>query len=80
MCKPKSSRLCASLKNALTPENPEGNETVTNCNALKMPAPDGKMRLTNVADTVLILNMLAGASAKDISAATKQVKVPWTMK
>jgi len=22
----------------------EGNETVTNCNALKMPAPDGKMR------------------------------------
>jgi hypothetical protein len=29
----------------------EGNETVTNCNALKMPAPDGKMRLTDVADT-----------------------------
>ena len=24
----------------------EGNETVTNCNALKMLAPDGKMRLT----------------------------------
>jgi hypothetical protein len=22
----------------------EGNETVTNCNALKMEAPDGKMR------------------------------------
>ena len=29
----------------------EGNETVTNCNALKMPAPDGKMRLTDVATT-----------------------------
>ena len=29
----------------------EGNETVTNCHALKMPAPDGKMRLTDVADT-----------------------------
>lgn len=29
----------------------EGNETVTNCNAFKMQAPDGKMRLTDVADT-----------------------------
>ena len=29
----------------------EGNETVTNCNGLKMRAADGKMRLTNVADT-----------------------------
>jgi len=29
----------------------EGNETVTNCNGLKMPAADGKMRLTDVADT-----------------------------
>ena len=28
----------------------EGNETVTNCNALKMNAADGKMRLTDVAD------------------------------
>ena len=29
----------------------EGNETVTNCNALKLKATDGKMRLTDVADT-----------------------------
>ena len=29
----------------------EGNETVTNCHALKMPASDGKMRLTDVANT-----------------------------
>ena len=29
----------------------EGNETVTNCHQLKMPASDGKMRLTDVADT-----------------------------
>jgi hypothetical protein len=29
----------------------EGNETVTNCNGLKMEAPDGRMRLTDVADT-----------------------------
>ena len=31
----------------------EGNETVTNCNALKLKAADGKMRLTDVSpDTV----------------------------
>ena len=29
----------------------EGNETVTNCCQLKMLAPDGKMRSTDVADT-----------------------------
>jgi len=29
----------------------EGNETVTNCNRLKLRAADGKMRLTDVADT-----------------------------
>ena len=29
----------------------EGNETVTNCHALKMRAADGKMRMTDVADT-----------------------------
>ena len=28
----------------------EGNETVTNCHQLKLPAADGKMRLTDVAD------------------------------
>ena len=29
----------------------EGNEIVTNCHALKLRAADGKMRLTDVADT-----------------------------
>ena len=29
----------------------DGNETVTNCHGLKMQASDGKMRLTDVADT-----------------------------
>ena len=88
----------------------EGNEPVTNCHGLKMLAADGKMRMTDVADTEqfatltdiitkawsdkttkeykvlkglkkenlrdnitnteLILNMLAEASTKDISAAT----------
>ncbi|MBE0640383.1 MAG: phage antirepressor protein, partial [Bacteroidales bacterium] len=33
----------------------EGNETVTNCHALKMEASDGKMRLTDVADTEQLL-------------------------
>ena len=33
----------------------EGNETVTNCHALKMPAADGKMRCTDVADTQQLL-------------------------
>ncbi len=36
------------LKNRL---KKEGNETVTNCNRLKLPAADGKMRLTDVATT-----------------------------
>jgi len=36
----------------------EGNETVTNCHALKMPAPDGKMRLTDVADTEQLFRLI----------------------
>ncbi len=36
----------------------EGNETVTNCNRLKMLAPDGKMRLTDVADTEQLLRLI----------------------
>ena len=36
----------------------EGNQTVTDCHGLKMPAPDGKMRLTDVADTEKILRLV----------------------
>ncbi|MFH1195767.1 MAG: Bro-N domain-containing protein [bacterium] len=36
----------------------EGNETVTNCNALKMRAVDGKMRLTDVADVIQLLRLI----------------------
>ncbi len=36
----------------------EGNETVTNCHGLKMPAPDGKMRLTDVADTEQLFRLI----------------------
>jgi hypothetical protein len=36
----------------------EGNETVTNCHQLKMPAKDGKMRMTDVADTEQLLRLI----------------------
>ena len=36
----------------------EGNETVTNCHELKMVAPDGKMRLTDVADTETLFRLI----------------------
>ncbi len=36
----------------------EGNETVTNCNALKMEAADGKLRLTDVADTEQLFRLI----------------------
>ena len=43
------------LKNRL---KKEGNETVTNCNALKLRAEDGKMRLTDVADTEQLFRLI----------------------
>jgi DNA-damage-inducible protein D len=36
----------------------EGNQTVTNCNGLKMVAADGKMRMTDVADTEQLLRLI----------------------
>lgn len=36
----------------------EGNETVTNCNALRMTAADGKKRLTDVANTEQLLRII----------------------
>jgi hypothetical protein len=42
----------------------EGNETVTNCNRLKMPAADGKMRLTDVADTEQLLRLIQSIPSK----------------
>jgi hypothetical protein len=43
------------LKNRLSDE---GNETVTNCNQLKMLASDGKMRLTDVATTEQLFRLI----------------------
>jgi hypothetical protein len=45
----------ASLKKRLLAE---GNESVTGCNALKMPAADGKLRMTDVADTGQLLRLV----------------------
>lgn len=36
----------------------EGNETVTNCHGLKMVANDGKMRMTDVADTEQLFRLI----------------------
>ncbi|HRE75559.1 MAG TPA: Bro-N domain-containing protein [Flavobacteriales bacterium] len=36
----------------------EGNETVTNCHGLKMQASDGKMRVTDVADTEQLFRLI----------------------
>ncbi len=43
------------LKNRL---RKEGNETVTNCNAFKLRAADGKMRLTDIADTEQLFRLI----------------------
>jgi len=42
----------------------EGNETVTNCNRLKMQAEDGKMRKTDVADTKQLLRLIQSIPSK----------------
>jgi hypothetical protein len=43
------------LKKRLTNE---GNQTVTNCNGLKMVAKDGKRRVTDVADTEQLFRLI----------------------
>lgn len=42
----------------------EGNETVTNCHALKMKAADGKRRLTDVANTEQLLRIIQSIPSK----------------
>ena len=42
----------------------EGNETVTNCNALKMKAADGKRRRTDVANTEQLLRIIQSIPSK----------------
>lgn len=42
----------------------EGNETVTNCHGLKLVAPDGKLRMTDVADTEQLLRLIQSVPSK----------------
>lgn len=42
----------------------EGNETVTNCNRLKLVAEDGKMRMTDVADTEQLFRLIQSVPSK----------------
>ena len=42
----------------------EGNETVTNCNGLKLKAADGKRRLTDVANTEQLLRIIQSVPSK----------------
>ncbi len=42
----------------------EGNETVTNCHALKLPAADGKKRLTDMADIQGIFRLIQSVPSK----------------
>ena len=42
----------------------EGNETVTNCHALKLPAADGKKRLTDMADLQGIFRLIQSVPSK----------------
>ena len=44
------------LKHRLTQEG--GNETVTNCNQLKLPAEDGKLRETDCANTQTLFRLI----------------------
>ena len=60
--------VCAVLTDSPNPRNywkvlkqrliKEWNETVTNCNQLKLRADDGKMRLTDVADTEQLFRLI----------------------
>lgn len=60
--------VCAVLTDSPNPRNywkvlkhrllKEGNQTVTNCNQLKMQAEDGRMRLTDVADTQQLFRII----------------------
>ena len=62
------------LKNRL---KNEGNETVTNCNRFKLQAADGKMRLTDVADTEQLFRLIQSIpSPKAISTLHLQTSSP----
>ena len=66
--------VCAVLTESTNPQaywrklkqrlSEEGNETVTNCHALKMLAPDGKMRSTDVANAEQLFRIIQSIPSK----------------
>jgi hypothetical protein len=56
--KDEGSELFSEINEPVSDTNQLKNELVTNCYQLKMLAPDGKMRLTDVADTEQILRLI----------------------
>jgi len=55
----------------------QGNETVTKCNALKMRAKDGRMRLTDVADTESILQIIQYIPSKRAESFKRWIARNW---
>lgn len=51
----------------------EGNETVTNCHGLKMLAADGKMRMTDVADTEQLFRLIQSIPSPIVSTANSSL-------
>jgi len=64
--KEEGSELFSLANEVVTNCNHLKNETelVTNCNQLKLLAPDGKMRLTDVADTEQVLRLIQSIPSK----------------
>ena len=55
---PETSRNESAIPSLMKQMTRDRNETVTNCNALKLRAADGKMRLTDVADTEQLFRII----------------------
>ena len=51
----------------------EGNQTVTNCHQLKMPAKDGKMRMTDVATTKQLLRLIQSVPSPNARKGNQQL-------
>ena len=52
-------------------EGSDGNETVTICNAFKLPAKDGKMRLTPIADQEQLFRLIQSIPSPNVTVARK---------
>lgn len=55
----------------------EGNQTVTNCHQLKMPAKDGKMRMTDVASTKQLLRLIQSVPSPNAEPLQEMLAANW---